>query len=327
MRVLKIKLLSSFRGHKLPNSRLVLGRILYLYKNWSMKIQIALTKTAEELIEFSAELGLKCQEKKRLMEKLRKLFNDYQKLSKQPKSRLSSTTFQKKLTFFLQKMNLQLNFTVNKNITPKLNEFETADLTDSDSDVLSIDAEKDATDDFCYSPLKKKVKGVAKKKILDVCLSSCFDRSKVTTRSGTLILASTLQAIGENPSNYSISKDTIRRMRNKNRKMLAQSIKDMFGNDDLYEIHWDGKLMADNALHKKTERLAIAVSSLSGKSKLLEIPKLINSTGLSQSNAVIEAIESWDITNGTRMICFDTTASNTGKYFKIVMIKVNKKLS
>lgn len=149
---------------------------------------------------------------------------------------------------------------------------------------------------------------------MDLSLSSCLDRSKISTRSGTLILASTLQAIGENPLDYVISKDTIRRSRNLNREILSKSIKEKFGKENIFEIHWDGKLMIDETKNK-VERLAVAISTVCGKSKLLEIPKIINSTGESQANAVMEAVESWNIQAGIRMMCFDTTASNTGKYF------------
>lgn len=52
--------------------------------------------------------------------------------------------------------------------------------------------------------------------------------------------------IGQNPTNFAISKETIRRARIKNKKDLSASIKAKFNKNGLFTVHWDGKLMKDN---------------------------------------------------------------------------------
>lgn len=74
-----------------------------------MKKQLALKKTADELIVHTFELGRKCKEKKRIIEQLNRLFTEYVKLSKQPQNRILDIPYQKKLKIFLNKLKMPFN--------------------------------------------------------------------------------------------------------------------------------------------------------------------------------------------------------------------------
>lgn len=67
-----------------------------------------------------------------------------------------------------------------------------------------------------------------------------------------------------------------------NRKKMAKEIKDTFETFDILTVHWDGKMCANIRNWSKEERLAVAVSSSTGTPKLLGIPHIVNSTGISR---------------------------------------------
>ncbi len=47
--------------------------------------------------------------------------------------------------------------------------------------------------------------------------------------------------------------------------------------------------------------------------QLLGVPELPNGTGEATSNAVITKVNEWGLENQVKAMCFDTTASNTGR--------------
>ena len=47
--------------------------------------------------------------------------------------------------------------------------------------------------------------------------------------------------------------------------------------------------------------------------QLLSVPKLVNGTGEEISNAVVTMIQEWRVESQVKAMCFDTTASNTGR--------------
>ena len=90
----------------------------------------------------------------------------------------------------------------------------------------------------------------------------------------------------------------------------------MAGLDDHYfTIHWDEKLLKCGRAYTHKEHLAVLASSTNGKLvKLLGITDLDSGTGLNQAKAVKNMLEEWIIERQCVAMCFDTTASNTGKF-------------
>lgn len=62
----------------------------------------------------------------------------------------------------------------------------------------------------------------------------------------------------------------------------------------------------------KVERLAIVITA-GNVGKLLAIPKINDGRGVAIADAVFEFLQKWKITDFVEMVCFDTTASNTGR--------------
>jgi len=93
-------------------------------------------------------------------------------------------------------------------------------------------------------------------------------------------------------------------------------------------VHWDGKILPDITGKDNVDRLPILVSG-DGVSKLLSVPKLESGTGEAISNAVIESLFDWSITDRVQSLSFDTTASNTGHIngaCKLIEEKIGRKL-
>lgn len=63
------------------------------------------------------------------------------------------------------------------------------------------------------------------------------------------------------------------------------------------------------------DRIAVLISGfLLLTPKLLAIPSIPDSTGDSQNKAVVTLMEDWEVIDSVAAMCFDTTASNTGRW-------------
>ncbi|KAL4720394.1 hypothetical protein ACJJTC_002056 [Scirpophaga incertulas] len=91
----------------------------------------------------------------------------------------------------------------------------------------------------------------------------------------------------------------------------GQSLKSEFKPSSSLTIHWDGKLIEDITGHKTVDRLPILVSG-HGVDQLLAVPKLERGTSEACASAVYDAINSWNLSDKVKCLCFDTTAVNTG---------------
>lgn len=82
-------------------------------------------------------------------------------------------------------------------------------------------------------------------------------------------------------------------------------------------LHWDGKLMSTLAGGGTEERLPTLVSGEAG-TKLLGVPALPEleqgeAVGRLIAEATVGMLQQWDCEDCIKGMCFDTTASNTGK--------------
>lgn len=146
-------------------------------------------------------------------------------------------------------------------------------------------------------------------------LVATLDRCHLSIRSAVFVIEATIEALGYNTDEFPISKSTIQRLRTEQRKKRAESIKVNFQNKvpDIVTVHWDGKMLpALDTCKSKEERLPIVIS-YDDKEQLIAVPKLENSSGKEQAEAVWNAIIDWDLQDRVQIFCCDTTASNTGR--------------
>ena len=81
-------------------------------------------------------------------------------------------------------------------------------------------------------------------------------------------------------------------------------------------MHWDCKPLPDisGVDTGKVDRLPVLISSLVyGNIKLLGVPKLVSGSGHAAAVAVLDLLKSWQYDAFVIGMCFDTTASKTGR--------------
>ncbi len=146
-------------------------------------------------------------------------------------------------------------------------------------------------------------------------LAAALDRTKVSDRNATYIIAAAAESLGLNPASLAINKESIRRARHKHRELAAKEIQASFDPNCPLTVHWDGKmlpaLMSTGTGTELVDRLAVLVSG-EGTMKLLGVPKLSNGTGQAEATAVYDLIQEWNLADRIMSMSFDTTASNTG---------------
>ena len=135
----------------------------------------------------------------------------------------------------------------------------------STSKVVVNENVEDNSKDVEYKPKKKKKDTVTlevpRNIFADPELTAMLDRTKCTDRVTTGVVASVIKAAGGNLNDFVISKDTVRRQRNKKREVIAAKVKEDFKvkKPKYVNLHWDGKLVG-NFLGIKDERLTVLVS-------------------------------------------------------------------
>lgn len=152
-----------------------------------------------------------------------------------------------------------------------------------------------------------------------------MDRNKVSARATTGIIASTAHMLGISPEELHISKSAVNCQRRKIHKEVATSIKEQFAPSAPLVVHWDSKLLPSLTGKQKEDRLAILVTG-QDVDKLLAIPPLKDSKGVSQAEAVHDILQEWNLVKKVKCWDFDTTASTTGKV-KGCRVVLQKKLN
>ena len=144
------------------------------------------------------------------------------------------------------------------------------------------------------------------------------DRHKISSNALNDIIASIIRESQGCVEDFVLSQISTLRGRKKLRSLKFESVKEHFlaGLDNHYfTIHWDEKLLKCGKAYTHKEHLAVLASSTNGKLvKLLGITDLDSGTGLNQAKAVKNMLEEWIIEQRCVAMCFDSTASNTGKF-------------
>lgn len=147
--------------------------------------------------------------------------------------------------------------------------------------------------------------------ILTPELVSALDRTQTSDRNAMFIISAVVTSLGLDINRYNVSYSSIRNARISKRDEIVDLIK----KEEIKEscvVHWDGKTLPTGQGVSKAERLSILISGTNTE-KILHAPFLSDGTGMSQASAVFETLTEWNICDNIKAMCFDTTASNTGK--------------
>ena len=82
---------------------------------------------------------------------------------------------------------------------------------------------------------------------------------------------------------------------------------------EFVSIHWDEKPLQERGDFTQMEHIAVRSSHRSG-TKLLETTSLERGTGRDRAEAIKHILNAWNLEEQSVAMCFDTTASNTGKF-------------
>jgi len=144
-------------------------------------------------------------------------------------------------------------------------------------------------------------------------LATVLDRTKVSDRKAVFEVAETAKSLGCDINEVSLNRSTIRRKRMSNRIKESQKLKESLQRNVPLIVHWDGKLLPELTGGKdKIDKLAIIVSG-KGVSQMLAVAKLPSATGEAQAQAIVNALNEWDIADQVIGMSFDTTSANSGK--------------
>jgi hypothetical protein len=195
-----------------------------------------------------------------------------------------------------------------------MNEKEILEISDSSSEDSVVVS---SSDDYSTVGTSSDMPTVVTKKkrpssFVNSDISSALDRSRVSDRNAVYVLSATAQAVGQDPREFAINRESIRQARRQHRKTIANEIRASFNHDVALTVHWDGKMLPSLMANNPVDRLAVLVSG-AGIMKLLGVPVIPSSTGEAQAAAVYSLLQDWNLTNRVQLMSFDTTASNTGR--------------
>jgi hypothetical protein len=154
------------------------------------------------------------------------------------------------------------------------------------------------------------------KNVWTPALTSALDRTRSTDRDAVFLVATTAKSLGHDPVKLNISRSSVKRHRERNRREEWTALKNAFKEDgETCVVHWDGKLLPTlQDSTKKSERLPVLVTALtSGKTQLLGVPQLASGSGENQAAAVYALLDEWNLAEKVAGLSFDTTASNSGR--------------
>ena len=205
-------------------------------------------------------------------------------------------------------------------------------LPTQESDMESEEEDQEGDKDFFRKDrFKKKTDTVIVELPRDIMNSpdvvSMLDRTGTTSRKAVGVVSSILKTgkiDGQqlDLSQFSLSRPGLERKRIHNRTVIMEQEMEDFAKNkpDWSAIHFDGKLI-QNITGTKQENLAILVSGAPHylEGKILSVSKLMDedgdptSTGEAQFLAVMVQIKAWGVEKNIVAVCYDTTASCTGR--------------
>lgn len=207
----------------------------------------------------------------------------------------------------------------------QMSEGEECQELDPDFEVKLPDDEKPADTEFVSLRMPKKIMQCDE-------ITSAADRLKLSDNQATMLVSAVIKASGGNLDDFDISRSTTHRSRMCNRQQVAENaMAEVTQNPPLFcALHWDGKLLSD-VLGDSYERLAVLLSGAPQyiEGKLLGVPSLVDSKGMTQANATYDLLEVWDISDRVAALVFDTTASNSGVHkgaAKLIEERLGRKL-
>ena len=133
------------------------------------------------------------------------------------------------------------------------------------------------------------------------------DRLNVSAGLRTAFMAAVITDGGANLEDVTLSKTSTRREAKRIRKEIANDILTSFNAPNNITLHWDGKIVPDDA-----ERLGVLIAGIPDykEGKLLGIPVISDGTSKTLADVTHSLAVQWKVTTSIVGLVFDTTATN-----------------
>ena len=142
---------------------------------------------------------------------------------------------------------------------------------------------------------------------------AAIDKCRITFRMAVHLISAIALALGIDPKDLILNKSSFHVRIKSVRKKLAENIKELYGEKSITSaiIHWDGKIIPDSFSGKNIDRLPI-LATVGKDEQLIDVAALENGKGITQANAVYDALTDWGLRESIKALCCDTTNSNLG---------------
>lgn len=158
-------------------------------------------------------------------------------------------------------------------------------------------------------------------KIINEDVAAACDRAKISDHQATFLLGTFIRSVGLDVNECTFSASTLRRKRMEFRTKFAAQLKENLKSAEILVVHWDGKILPKVDGEGRVERLPVVITG-SNTEQLLGAPELVSGTGEYSSDAILNLLELWNVTDRIKACCFDTTSSNTGKNCRSFLVKI-----
>lgn len=143
------------------------------------------------------------------------------------------------------------------------------------------------------------------------------DRSQLSLRSSLGVVSRVIKAGGGDLEDFNLNISTVKRSRDKARKVEYDRFYQEFQPPKHSVLGWDGKIVpAKNIFgtEKNIEYLAIVISGAPNlvEGKVMEVEEITSSSGQVQADAIFHVVEACGARDHVRALLFDTTNPNTG---------------
>ena len=144
---------------------------------------------------------------------------------------------------------------------------------------------------------------------------SLATRMKLSPAQQAAFTQAIIQESGGDTSKVSVSYATADRSRRTVGEEIAKTVQNAWVPPKFASIHWDSKLMLNQAKHMSEERLVVAIGN-QNDTKILGVPAYQPGTDQRSGDIIAQAtmqlLQSWNCVGSIVNMTFDTTASNTG---------------
>jgi len=144
---------------------------------------------------------------------------------------------------------------------------------------------------------------------------SLATRMKLSPAQQAAFTQTIIQESGGDTSKVSISYATADRSRRTVVGEIAKAVQNSWVPPKFASIHWDSKLMLNQAKHTSEERLVVAIGD-QNDTKIIGVPAYQPGTDQRSGDIIAQAtmqlLQSWNCVDSIVNMTFDTTASNTG---------------